>query len=190
MSQENIKVEAAGIMEKEILPPPPRKRTHRKKLVLGGIVGFVLLIGVIFYYHNFVAPYESTDDAFIDGYVTVIIRANVRVQTARQEHALDSHQQTVLTALEDTENALTACAKEQARGESLVQSVQANARALELSTQLYKSGLADFLRVLDSERSLCAVQDALVQSDQVVPLGLVQLYEALGGGWQDGKDIL
>jgi len=113
------------------------------------------------------------------------IRANVRVQNARQEQALDSCQQTVLVALEDAENALTAYAREQTRRESLAQSVRANERALELATQLYNNGLADFLGVLDSERSLFAAQDALVQSDQAVSLDLVQLYKALGGGWQN-----
>jgi outer membrane protein TolC len=42
----------------------------------------------------------------------------------------------------------------------------------------------DFLRVLDSERSLYAAQDALVQSDQTESTDLVQLYKALGGGWE------
>jgi multidrug efflux system outer membrane protein len=115
------------------------------------------------------------------------IRANVRVQNARQEQALDSYQQTVLVALEDAENALTAYAREQVRRESLLQSVTANEQALEISTQLYKSGLADFLQVLDSERSLYESQDALVQSDQTVSLDLVQLYKALGGGWNDER---
>jgi multidrug efflux system outer membrane protein len=113
------------------------------------------------------------------------IRANVRVQNARQEQALDTYQQTVLVALEDAENALTAYAREQTRRESLSQSVKADEQALELSTQLYNNGLADFLHVLDSERSLYAAQDALVQSDQTVSLDLVQLYKALGGGWQE-----
>jgi NodT family efflux transporter outer membrane factor (OMF) lipoprotein len=113
------------------------------------------------------------------------IRANVRVQNARQEQALDAYQQTVLVALEDAENALTAYAREQIRRESLSQSVQADEQALELSTQLYNNGLTDFLHVLDSERSLYAAQDALVQSDQTVSLDLVQLYKALGGGWQE-----
>jgi NodT family efflux transporter outer membrane factor (OMF) lipoprotein len=117
------------------------------------------------------------------------VLANIRVQNARQEQALDSYQQTVLTALEDAENALTAYAQEQVRRESLVQSEQANERALELSTQLYKSGLADFLHVLDSERSLYAAQDTLVQSDQAVSINLVQLYKALGGGWQSETNI-
>jgi multidrug efflux system outer membrane protein len=113
------------------------------------------------------------------------IRANIRVQDSRQEQALIEFQETVLIALEDVENALTAYAKEQVRRESLTRSVEASRQALELSTQLYKSGLADFLRVLDSERSLYVAQDALVQSDQTVSLNLVQLYKALGGGWQN-----
>lgn len=116
------------------------------------------------------------------------IRANVRVQNARQEQALDAYQQSLLTALEDAENALTAYAREQVRRESLFQSVQADQQALKLSTELYQNGLADFLQVLDSERSLYTAQDALVQSDQTVSLNLVQLYKALGGGWENAAN--
>jgi outer membrane protein TolC len=113
------------------------------------------------------------------------IVANVHVQNAKQEEALNTYQQTVLVALQDTESALSAYAKEQVRRESLAKSVYANQQALDLATQLYKNGLADFLRVLNSETSLYTAQDALVQSDQSVSLDLVQLYKALGGGWQD-----
>jgi NodT family efflux transporter outer membrane factor (OMF) lipoprotein len=113
------------------------------------------------------------------------LRANVRVQNARQEEALNQYKQTVLEALKDVENALTAYAKEQVRRESLTQSVRADNRATEMATQLYKSGLVDFLRVLNSQTSLYLAQDALVQSDQTVSLNLVQLYKALGGGWQN-----
>ncbi len=113
------------------------------------------------------------------------IRANIRVQNARQEQALDQYQQTVLTALQDTESALTAYAKEQDRRDSLEQSVDASQQAYDLSTQLYKNGLIDFLRVLVSQTQLDVARDALVQSDQTVSLDLVQLYKALGGGWQE-----
>jgi len=112
------------------------------------------------------------------------IRANVQVQNARQEQALSTFQQTVLTALEDSENALTTYAKEQIRRKSLSRSVVANEKALKISSHLYDSGLTDFLHVLVSERSLYVSQDAQVQSDQSVSLNLVQLYKALGGGWQ------
>jgi NodT family efflux transporter outer membrane factor (OMF) lipoprotein len=112
------------------------------------------------------------------------IAANVHVQNARQEQALNNYKEAVLTALEDAENALTAYAREQVRRESLARSVDADRQAVDLSTQLYKNGLTDFLRVLDSETSLYSAQDALVQSDQAVSLDLVQLYKALGGGWE------
>jgi len=113
------------------------------------------------------------------------LRANVRVQEARAEQALDTYRQTVLIALEDTENALVAYAKEQARRRSLAQSVQSSQAAFRLSSELYRSGLVDFLNVLDTERNLYAAQDALVASTESVSLDLVQLYKALGGGWQE-----
>ena len=113
------------------------------------------------------------------------IMANIRLQNARQQEVLDAYRQTFLTALEDVENALIAYAKEQVRRQSLAQSVHANEQALEISTQLYKTGLIDFLQVLDAERSLYESQDSLVQSDQAISTDLVQLYKALGGGWDD-----
>ena len=117
------------------------------------------------------------------------IMANIRVQNTRQEEALNQYQQTVLAALQDTESALTAYAREQVRRESLSRSVAANRRALDLATHLYKSGLSDFLNVLNSESSLYTAQDTLVQSDQTVSLDLVQLYKALGGGWENENEL-
>ncbi len=117
------------------------------------------------------------------------IVANVHVQTERQKAALAQYQQTVLVALQDVENALTAYAREQVRRESLEDSVVADQRALDLATGLYKSGLVDFVNVLTSETSLYNAQDALVQSDQTVSLDLVQLYKALGGGWEKEKEL-
>jgi multidrug efflux system outer membrane protein len=112
------------------------------------------------------------------------IRANIRVQNARQEQALAGYELSVLGAMEDVENALTAYAKEQTRHESLVTAAEASQQALDISQQLYKNGLADFLRVLDAQRSLYANQEALVLSDRDVALDLVALYKALGGGWE------
>ncbi|MGA8182254.1 MAG: efflux transporter outer membrane subunit [Terriglobia bacterium] len=112
------------------------------------------------------------------------IRANVHVQEARAEQALAQYQQTILIAFEDVDSALTAYAKEQIRRQSLVQSVQANKRALKLADNLYRHGLADFIRVLESQRGLYQAQDSLVQSDQFVALNLVAIYKALGGGWK------
>jgi NodT family efflux transporter outer membrane factor (OMF) lipoprotein len=118
------------------------------------------------------------------------IVANVHVQNARQEQARDAYQQAMLVALEDTETALTAYAREQVRRKSLAQSEQANRQAMDLATQRYKNGLVDFLHVLDIEKDLYAAQDALVQSDQSISVDLVQLYKALGGGWEQETNVL
>jgi multidrug efflux system outer membrane protein len=114
------------------------------------------------------------------------IRANIRVQNARQEETLAGYEQTVLVAFAEVERSLTAYAREQIRRQSLVQSVQANQKALVLADDLYGHGLTDFLRVLVSQRGLYESQDALVQSDQAVALNLVALYKSLGGGWEMG----
>src|SRR5277367_5783817 len=53
-------------------PPPPRNRKRPAKIFVAAILGLVFLIGVIIYYDLYVAPYESTDDAFIDGYITLL----------------------------------------------------------------------------------------------------------------------
>jgi outer membrane protein, multidrug efflux system len=111
------------------------------------------------------------------------IRANIRVQEARQEQALLQYQKAILTALEEVENALTAHGRELRRRESLRASVAANRRALELATDRYTSGLEDFLGVLDAQRSAYAAEDQLVQGERNVAVALFAVYKALGGGW-------
>jgi multidrug efflux system outer membrane protein len=115
------------------------------------------------------------------------ITSNIRVQKARQEEALLQYKNTVLTSLEDVENALTGYEQEQIREQSLSHAVDANQRAVQLATLLYKKGLADFLNVLDAQRDLFASQDQLIQSQQNVSADLVALYKALGGGWEIGE---
>ena len=112
------------------------------------------------------------------------IHAQIKGANARQEQALDTYQQTVLTAFQDVENALVAFANEQARYQALNNSVIANRRSLEIANALYTSGNGDFLNVLDSERSLFGAEDQLVDSQRTVTENLVTLYKALGGGWE------
>jgi membrane fusion protein, multidrug efflux system len=72
MEQENSKPEASSPEEKEIAPPPPRKKGRKLKILLLSAGVLIVLVAVTFYYLRFIAPYESTDDAFIDGYLTLI----------------------------------------------------------------------------------------------------------------------
>ena len=113
------------------------------------------------------------------------IRANIKVQDARQEETLASYEKAVLTAFEEVENALVLYANEQVRRRSLQEAVVSSQKSLETANKLYANGLTDFLRVLDAERSLYQAQDALVQSDRAISSNLISLYKSLGGGWEN-----
>ncbi|MFA6286282.1 MAG: efflux transporter outer membrane subunit [Opitutaceae bacterium] len=111
------------------------------------------------------------------------IRAAVRVKTALQDEALADYEKTVLTSLQEVEDALVDYAKERVRHEALRERVASAARAVELASELYRNGLTDFLNVLDARRSQYQAEDLLAQSTQAVSTNLVALYKALGGGW-------
>jgi NodT family efflux transporter outer membrane factor (OMF) lipoprotein len=113
------------------------------------------------------------------------IRANIRVQEARQEQALLLYERAILVAVEEVENALSAHARERRRQDELAASVAANRRALELATERYTGGLESFLSVLDAQRSLYEAEDLLVQSESAAAIDLIAVYKALGGGWEE-----
>jgi outer membrane protein, multidrug efflux system len=112
------------------------------------------------------------------------LRANVRVQNARQELALAEYQSAVISALSDVEDALVSQLNEQSRARSLRRAVDASSTALSLSQELYSRGLSDFLQVLEAQRTLYSAEDQLAQSQRTLAVSQVQLYKALGGGWQ------
>jgi NodT family efflux transporter outer membrane factor (OMF) lipoprotein len=112
------------------------------------------------------------------------IRSDIRVQDARLQQAVIGYRSTVLSALQETEDALVNYAQEQTRREHLENAVKSNAEAVRLSSELYKAGLTDFLSVLDSQRELYADEDLLARSRTTQTVNLIALYKALGGGWK------
>ncbi|HTV41419.1 MAG TPA: HlyD family secretion protein [Candidatus Sulfotelmatobacter sp.] len=54
-----------------VAPPPPRKRKYHKQ-IYGGVVALAVLVLLTFYYFRYIAPFVDTDDAFIDGYTSLI----------------------------------------------------------------------------------------------------------------------
>jgi len=112
------------------------------------------------------------------------LRATLELRKTQQQEAALSYQQTVLQAWHDVNNALVAYAAEQRRHDALASSVAENRKAVELSRQRYRQGVADFLNVLESERALLQAQLALADSTTTESQNMVQLYKALGGGWE------
>jgi outer membrane protein, multidrug efflux system len=111
------------------------------------------------------------------------IRQQIAIQNAVQERAVVSYEATVLTALEDVENALVAFEKSRQRLTSLTAAADAANNAALLARNQYAAGLADFQTVLDTERSVLSVQDSVAATEGERVTAFVQLYKALGGGW-------
>jgi multidrug efflux system outer membrane protein len=112
------------------------------------------------------------------------VRARIRAADARTEAALAQYEQRVLVALEETENALVDFQNQQARRDLLRASAQASEKAFGLALLRYQFGVADFLTVLDAERTRLLAQDLLADSETRTALTLVAVYKALGGGWE------
>jgi outer membrane protein, multidrug efflux system len=112
------------------------------------------------------------------------VYARIKAADARGEASLAQYEQTVLNALEETENALVNYNRERARRALLVSAAQSSEKAQELARQRFERGAADFLTVLDAELRLLQDQDRLAQSETATATALAALYKALGGGWE------
>jgi len=112
------------------------------------------------------------------------VKAEVEGSRARADVALAGYEQTVLRALEETEDALVTHARSR---DSLTQATDAAAAsrtAAQIARTRYEGGMVDFLEVLDAERTQLAAEDRLAQSRTDAAVSLIAVYKALGGGWQ------
>lgn len=111
------------------------------------------------------------------------LRSRVEIQDAVREQALATYEKTVLSALQDVEDALVSLARAGERSEALEKAVAAARTAEQLARQRYGSGLIDFQSVLDTQRTVLTVEESLATSRSEKVLALISLYKALGGGW-------
>jgi NodT family efflux transporter outer membrane factor (OMF) lipoprotein len=110
------------------------------------------------------------------------LQAAVDVSAARRDKAFADYQQTVLEALGEVENGLVAFVQEQQSLRSLSEATISARQALEIAQGRYQSGLAEFLQVLQAEKTLQGAEELLTVSEQRLALALVAVYKALGGG--------
>jgi NodT family efflux transporter outer membrane factor (OMF) lipoprotein len=102
---------------------------------------------------------------------------------AELEQSIIAFNSTVLTAIQEVDNAMTVYKNSILTIKTLREAVRQGEETLSLSLELYKQGLSEFQNVLDAQRSLLSSQDNLVQTQGYSLTALVQLYKALGGGW-------
>lgn len=109
---------------------------------------------------------------------------SIRYHDARLQSFIAIYQNTVLTAGAEVENGLIEFLKSQQRAQALAISVDAAQKAVQIAIVQYKGGIVDFNRVALLEQNLVQQQDLLAQAQGDIALGLVNVYRALGGGWQ------
>jgi outer membrane protein, multidrug efflux system len=111
------------------------------------------------------------------------IKANVNRAEARTDAALARFDKTVLTALEETENALFGYSQSLAREEALKSASTAANDAAKLAKLRYDAGASDFLTLLDAERTRIAADREFDQAKATTATSLVSVYKALAGGY-------
>jgi multidrug efflux system outer membrane protein len=112
------------------------------------------------------------------------LRSQLRLARANWQEAEFSYQQTVQNALEQVSNSLVASQKDREYREQQELLTQAAQQTDQFSEVLYKNGGASYLQVLTSETNYFSAELNLVQAQLNERLALVQLYQSLGGGWQ------
>jgi NodT family efflux transporter outer membrane factor (OMF) lipoprotein len=111
------------------------------------------------------------------------VRSQIAAEQARTAQLIARYEQTVLVALEEVEGAMVSYEKQVQRRERLGEAVDATQRSLDLVLTQYRAGLTDFQNVLDTQRTLLLREDEYAASEGIVIKALVELYRALGGGW-------
>jgi NodT family efflux transporter outer membrane factor (OMF) lipoprotein len=112
------------------------------------------------------------------------LKSTLELSEAQQQEAAIAYHKTVLQAWHEVVNALVAYRTEQERRARLKAQTDHSRQALALSRVRYTNGVADFLTVLDAERTELQAELQYAQSTTTVSTDLVQLYKALGGGWE------
>ena len=112
------------------------------------------------------------------------VHQRIKQREASADGALAQYQKTVLQALEETDASLTNYAKSRIKQRHLQESAVASAEAAQLARARFDNGAADFLTVLDAERTVLEAEDQLAQSQTQTATALLAMYKALGGGFR------
>jgi len=109
---------------------------------------------------------------------------NVRLQDARFQERVAAYEAAVLNGQQEVENGLATFLKAQVRAKSQAESVVYADRSVKIVLEQYKLGVATISQLILIEQNLVTQQDTLAQAQGEIALGLIQVYRAMGGGWE------
>ncbi|MBO5250542.1 MAG: TolC family protein [Bacteroidaceae bacterium] len=108
---------------------------------------------------------------------------NIRLQRIQLDETINQFNNVVLTAVQEVDNAMSAYKNAIKQIVACREMLYQGQEAFNLSLDLYKQGLTPFQNVLDAQRSLLTYENTLVKAKGYSLICLVQMYQALGGGW-------
>lgn len=111
------------------------------------------------------------------------LTGNLDFEKGRQDELIQNYRKSVISGFADVENALTAIRQTGEAERLQAQVVASSRRAFDISEQRLNEGTVDLVTVLNTQQTLYQAQDALAQARLNRLLAVVQLYQALGGGW-------
>jgi NodT family efflux transporter outer membrane factor (OMF) lipoprotein len=109
---------------------------------------------------------------------------NVRLQDFKTQELVAVYQQKVLSAAQEVENGIITFLNARREAESLAASVRDAERSLKLTTDQFNAGVIDFTPVFVAQQFLAQDQIQYAQAVGDIALGLINVYRALGGGWE------
>lgn len=116
------------------------------------------------------------------------LRAEIAAAESGEREVLASYYQTVLQAILEVENVLADLATQERNRDLEAESLALAERAYELADLRYRSGAADYLTLLDAQRSLISRRDSFVQFELSRYQSALNLYRSLGGSWWRSED--
>ncbi len=116
-------------------------------------------------------------------------KANLAAADARYQEAVASHKSKLLLALKEVDDALTEIATNETAVTARQQALDAARRAIAVAKARQKSGLTNYLDVLESERTMLTIERASLQNRMRALVASVELVRAVGGGWDAGSAV-
>lgn len=111
------------------------------------------------------------------------LEGNLDYTTARQAELVEKYRKTVLTAFKEVEDAAAIRTNSSRRLKTLSEAMDNAEKSYQLSLERYRLGLIDYQTLLNTQRTLLTAQNSRVQARLDVLIALVQIYQALGGGF-------
>jgi NodT family efflux transporter outer membrane factor (OMF) lipoprotein len=110
--------------------------------------------------------------------------ALINIQELQAHELLVNYKKTVITAVEEVDDAIKQYRAQQQRLRELSVALEQSRRAVRLATERYERGITDFLYLLDAQRQEFEIEDQNAIAQEAVVIQYIALYKALGGGWE------